>query len=79
MAGSLIIRPRDAWDMMQDAGLSGIGLETLLAGIRQGRWPWADCIAASTPGGKDKYIIYALPFRSWLRERSPYVKEDAPA
>lgn len=33
MAGSLIIWPRDAWDMMQDAGLSGIGLETLLAGI----------------------------------------------
>lgn len=78
MAG-LIIRPRDAWDMMQDAGLSGIGLETLRAGIRQGRWPWADYIAASSPNGKDEYIIYALPFRAWLRERSPYVKEDAPA
>ena len=25
----------------------------------------------------ETYIIYAIPFRRWLRARSPYVKPDA--
>lgn len=71
---AVTLRPKDAWDLLQDAGIT-ISLEKLKQGIRQQRWSWADYIAAESDGEKEVYIIYAMPFLAWLRERSPYVKE----
>ena len=70
------IRPKQAYDMLQDAGVV-LGIEKLKQGIRQGVWPWADYIAAESERQDETYIIYAIPFRRWLRARSPYVKPDA--
>lgn len=72
---AVTLRPKEAWDMLQDAGII-ISLEKLKQGIRQQRWSWADYIAAESDGEKEVYIIYAMPFMKWLRERSPFVRED---
>lgn len=72
---SVTLRPKEAWDMLQDAGII-ISLEKLKQGIRQRTWAWADYIAAEGEGQKEVYIIYAMPFQAWLRERSPFVRED---
>lgn len=68
------IKPKQAYDMLQDAGIV-LGLEKLKQGIRQGVWPWADYIAAEADNQDETYVIYALPFRRWLKEHSPYVKQ----
>lgn len=42
---SVTLRPKEAWKMLQDAGIT-ISIEKLKQGIRQQRWSWADYIAA---------------------------------
>lgn len=71
---SVTLRPQEAWKMLQDAG-SIISIEKLKQGIRQQRWSWADYIAVESDGEKEVYIIYAMPFIAWMKERSPFVKE----
>lgn len=68
---NMTIRPKEAWDMLQDAGII-ISMEKLKQGIRHGVWAWADYIAAEDDTQKEVYIIYMMPFRRWLAERSPY-------
>lgn len=70
---NMTIRPKEAWDMLQDAGII-ISMEKLKQGIRHGVWPWADYIAADDENQKEVYIIYRMPFHHWLADRSPYVK-----
>lgn len=55
---SVTLRPKEAWKMLQDAGIT-ISIEKLKQGIRQQRWSWADYIAAESDGEKEVYIIYA--------------------
>ena len=70
---NMTIRPKEAWDMLQDAGII-ISMEKLKQGIRHGVWSWADYIAAEDENQKEVYIIYRIPFHRWLTARSPYVK-----
>ena len=51
------------------------GPSTIVGGPYDGR-TLADYIAAEGEGQKEVYIIYAMPFQAWLRERSPFVRED---
>ena len=71
---SVTLRPKEAWKMLQDAGIT-ISIEKLKQGIRQQRWSWADYIAAESDGEKGVYIIYAMPCIAWMKESSPFGKE----
>lgn len=72
------IRPEEAWQMLDSAGVK-ISKEKLKQGIRQKLWPWADYIAAEGERQEAVYIIYSMPFASWLAERSPYFDREVQA
>ena len=61
----------DAVKGMREAGIK-TSPDRVKAGIKQGVYPWGDCIKMRSP----EYTMYRKMFEQWMKERGETIEPD---